>query len=60
MKKLLLMVAFAAISFSGVYAYTPHAATRSVMQNDTSKKKRKSDTTHKKKDTTLVKKQLHK
>lgn len=57
MKKLLLMVAFAAISFSGVYAYAPHPTTRSATQQDTTKKKRTKRDTTRKKDTTQVKKQ---
>lgn len=54
MKKLISMIALAAISFGSVYAM-PHNV-KSTMQTDTSKKKKpvKKDSTSKKKDSTLV------
>lgn len=57
MKKLFFVVAFAAISFSSVYAY-PVCTTKSITRQDTTKKKKPyPDTTKKKKkDTTQVKK----
>jgi len=57
MKKLISMIALAAISFGSVYAM-PHNV-KSTMQTDTTKKKKskpaKRDSTSKKKDSTLVK-----
>ena len=57
MKKLISMIALAAISFGSVYAM-PATTVKSVMQTDTSKKKNKpmkKDTiTKKKKDSTQV------
>ena len=59
MKKLISMIALAAISFGSVYAI-PHNV-KSAMQTDTTKKKKtkpmKKDSTSKKKDSTLVKQQ---
>ncbi|ASU32371.1 hypothetical protein [Mucilaginibacter xinganensis] len=59
MKKLIGMIALAAISFGSVYAHTTVSPVKSTMQVDTTKKKKtkpmKKDTTVKKKDSTLVK-----
>ena len=59
MKKLLCMIALAAISFGSVYAYGPVRTVKASMQTDTTKKKKtkpmKKDSTKKKKDTTAVK-----
>jgi hypothetical protein len=58
MKKLITMVALAAISFGSVYAHGTTSNVKSTMQTDTSKKKKikpmKKDST-KKKDSTVVK-----
>jgi hypothetical protein len=60
MKKLISMIALAAISFGSVYAHATVSKTN-TMQTDTSKKKKtkpmKKDSTGKKKDSTLVKQQ---
>jgi len=57
MKKIISMIALAAISFGSVYAM-PHNV-NPTMQQDTSKKKKtkpmKKDSTSKKKDSTVVK-----
>jgi hypothetical protein len=57
MKKIISMIALAAISFGSVYAM-PHPV-KSTMQTDTTKKKKtktaKRDSTSKKKDSTQVK-----
>jgi hypothetical protein len=45
MKKLITMIALAAVSFGSVYA---HATVKSTMQTDTTKKSTKKDTTTKK------------
>jgi anionic cell wall polymer biosynthesis LytR-Cps2A-Psr (LCP) family protein len=59
MKKVITMIALAAISFGSVYAHTTVSTVKSIMQNDTTKKKKtkpmKKDSTNKKKDSTLVK-----
>jgi len=50
------MIALGAITFGAVYAHSPVTASRHIMQNDTTKKKKtKRDSTKKKKDTTQVK-----
>jgi hypothetical protein len=54
MKKLISMIALAAISFGSVYAHATVNASRSVMQTDTSKKKMKK-MKKMKKDTTMKK-----
>ena len=52
MKKLLCMIALAAISFGSVYAYGSATTVKATMQTDTTKKKKgkpmKKDTTRKK------------
>jgi hypothetical protein len=59
MKKLISMIALAAISFGSVYAHATVSTVKSTMQTDTTKKKKnkpmKKDTTTKKKDSTVVK-----
>jgi len=60
MKKLITMVALAAISFGSVYAHTATINSRSVLQTDTTKKakkKMKKDSTKKKDSTLMVKQQ---
>jgi hypothetical protein len=59
MKKIITMIALAAISFGSVYAHTATINSRSTLQTDTTKKtkkKMKRDST-KKKDSTMVKQQ---
>jgi anionic cell wall polymer biosynthesis LytR-Cps2A-Psr (LCP) family protein len=59
MKKVITMIALAAISFGSVYAHPTVSTVKSTMQTDTTKKKKtkpmKKDSTSKKKDSTLVK-----
>ncbi|MDB4920351.1 hypothetical protein [Mucilaginibacter sp.] len=58
MKKLISMIALAAISYGSVYAIATPRIVKSTMQTDTTKKKktkRTKDTTTKKKDTMVVK-----
>jgi len=58
MKKIITMVALAAISFGSVYAHGTTNTVKSTMQTDTTKKKDKTDKPKKdssKKDTTVVK-----
>ena len=59
MRKLISMIALAAISFGSVYAHSMPVTAKSSMQTDTTKKKKpmKKDST-KKKDTTRVQKQF--
>jgi hypothetical protein len=52
MKKLISMVALAAITFGSVYAHSPVKFGKSVMQIDTTKKKKTKKDTTMKKDTT--------
>jgi hypothetical protein len=58
MKKLISMIALAAISFGSVYAHATPIKTKSAMQMDTTKKK-KSKMKKMKKDTTMKKDSTH-
>jgi len=57
MKKLICLIALAAISFSSIYAHGVTSTVKTSMQDTTKKKKNRPmrDTSKKKKDTTQVK-----